>query len=126
MSVAPHIVWPVTGRIYAKVVLFRFTHTPNEADHLTSKKTGIVPCVVRLRGHADSRASHPARIVSIEEPLMTSDVVTAMAIGAASFVSAKQGSKELLRNLSYGRRSFWDGFISSFSNAVGRVLVSPP
>ncbi|PHJ24638.1 3 5 -cyclic nucleotide phosphodiesterase domain-containing protein [Cystoisospora suis] len=71
----------------------------------------------------DSRAPHQARIVSIEEPLMASDVVTAMAIGAASFVSAKQGSKELLRNLSYGRRSFWDGFVSSFSSAVGRVLI---
>ncbi|EPR64411.1 3'5'-cyclic nucleotide phosphodiesterase domain-containing protein [Toxoplasma gondii GAB2-2007-GAL-DOM2] len=69
----------------------------------------------------ESHAFRQSKIVPIEEPLTTSDCVTAMAIGAASFLSNRQASKDLLRNLSYGRRSFWDSLVTAFTANTTRL-----
>ncbi|CBZ53499.1 calcium/calmodulin-dependent 3',5'-cyclic nucleotide phosphodiesterase [Neospora caninum Liverpool] len=76
---------------------------------------------VFFRDPGDSHAFRQSKIVPIEEPLTASDCVTAMAIGAASFIANRQGSKELLRNLSYGRRSFWDTLVTAFSTNMTRL-----
>ncbi|PFH38525.1 3'5'-cyclic nucleotide phosphodiesterase domain-containing protein [Besnoitia besnoiti] len=72
----------------------------------------------------DSRVFQRAKIVPIEEPLMSSDCVTAMAIGATSFVASQANSRDLLRSLSYGRRSFWNTLVTTFSASAQRTGMS--